>query len=122
MRPGLCLLLLPVFSLLPGCGLVKLPFKAAGAVVEGTAYVGKTTTKAFSDTPEEKAEKAKKKAEKEKKKAEEEKAKRKAEVNQHAEAVEKSKNGLPPGDDFLPPVEGADAPLPDDAPLPYQEQ
>jgi hypothetical protein len=117
------IILLPVTVLLPGCGLIKLPFKAVGAVVEGTAYVGKTTTKAFSDTPEEKAEKAKEKAAKEKQKADEEKAKRKAEVNQHADAVEKSKNDLPPTDEgFLPPVQDTGEPLPDDAPLPYQGQ
>ncbi len=123
MRFGSLFLLLPVTMLLPGCGLIKLPFKAVGAVVEGTAYVGKTTTKAFSDTPEEKAAKAKEKAAKEKKKADEEKAKRKAEVNQHADAVEKSNNDVPPVEgEFLPPVQDPQGPLPDDAPLPYQGQ
>jgi len=65
----LCLLLL-----LPSCGLIKLPFKVAGAVVEGGTYVGKqayrASAAALADSDEEKADKAAKKArKKERKKA-----------------------------------------------------
>jgi hypothetical protein len=57
--PLLCLLL-------SSCGLIKLPFKVAGAVVEGGAHVGKKAYDAsaavLADSDEEKAEKAEKKA------------------------------------------------------------
>lgn len=56
------LLALPLAS----CGLIKLPFKVAGAVVEGTAHVGKkaydASADAFSKSDEEKAAAAEKKA------------------------------------------------------------
>jgi hypothetical protein len=53
---------------LASCGLIKLPFKVAGAVVEGGAYVGKKAYHASADaltkSDEEKAEAAEKKARK----------------------------------------------------------
>lgn len=56
------LLALPLAS----CGLIKLPFKVAGAVVEGGAYVGKkaydASAAALTKSDEEKAEAAEKKA------------------------------------------------------------
>ena len=56
------LLALPLAS----CGLIKLPFKVAGAVVEGGAYVGKKAYDASADaltkSDEEKAAAAEKKA------------------------------------------------------------
>lgn len=56
------LLALPLAS----CGLIKLPFKVAGAVVEGTAHVGKkaydASADALSKSDEEKAADAKRKA------------------------------------------------------------
>lgn len=54
---------------LSSCGLVKAPFKVAGAVVDGTAYVGKKAYDAsaapFKKSPEEKAQEEKEKAAKE---------------------------------------------------------
>ena len=65
--PLLCLLLI-----LPSCGLIKLPFKVAGAVAEGGAYVGKkayaASAAALGDSDEEKAAKAEKKARKKERK------------------------------------------------------
>jgi hypothetical protein len=53
---------------LASCGLIKLPFKVAGAVVEGGAYVGKKAYDASADaltkSDEEKAAAAEKKARK----------------------------------------------------------
>jgi len=53
---------------LASCGLIKLPFRVAGAVVEGTAHVGKkaydASADAFSKSDEEKAADAEKKARK----------------------------------------------------------
>lgn len=58
-----------VLAALPSCGLVKAPFRVAGAVVDGTAYVGKKAYDAsaapFKKTPEEKAQEEKEKAAKE---------------------------------------------------------
>lgn len=57
---------------LASCGLIKLPFKVAGAVVEGGAYVGKKAFDASADaltkSDEEKAAAAEKKARKQAKK------------------------------------------------------
>lgn len=57
---------------LASCGLIKLPFKVAGAVVEGGAYVGKKAYDASADaltkSDEEKAAAAEKKAAKQAKK------------------------------------------------------
>ena len=72
MRPRRSHLRLPVAALaalpLASCGLIKLPFKVAGAVVEGGAYVGKKAYHASADaltkSDEEKAEAAEKKARK----------------------------------------------------------
>ena len=110
---------------LSSCGLVKMPFKVAGAVVEGTAKVGKKaydkSADAFTKSDEEKAEEAKEKEEK--------KAKEKAEQRKK-DAAHLPANPLPPAaaqetmpsNDYLPPLPGTDQPLPDDAPVPYQRQ
>lgn len=114
---------------LSSCGLVKLPFKVAGAVVEGTAKVGKKaydkSADALTKSDEEKAKEAKEKEKKE--------AKEKAE-QQKKDAANPPANlpGNPvppavpqettPSNDYLPPLPGTDQPLPDDAPVPYQGQ
>ena len=118
---------------LPSCGLVKVPFRVAGAVVEGTANVGKAgyqaSKKAFSKSDEEKAKEKKEKAEKAKKEADEEKAKRAGETGRHADATKQQQDlqqpqQTPPtsAGDTLPPLPPDSAPLPQDAPLPYEGQ
>jgi hypothetical protein len=116
----LVMAVLPMAWALSSCGLVRAPFKVAGAVVEGTAKVGKKaydkSADAFTKSDEEKAEEAKEKAEKEAKRELEEKKK-------EAEAAKREGAMTPPdttqdqipNDDYLPP-------LPDDAPVPYQGQ
>jgi hypothetical protein len=87
-RPVLFLLIAGIPVVMSSCGLIKLPFRVAGAVVEGTAYAGKTMGKAaakpFAKTPEEKAEAAKKKAEEEQKKLDEKRAKLREESDRYA--------------------------------------
>lgn len=121
MRP---LFLFLLTFLLPSCGLVKLPFKVAGKVVEGTAEVGKMTydsaAKPFKKTPEEKAAEKKKEAQEKarkdaEKKAKEQPAKKKDAAKPAAEAL------VPAEPEYLP-LPGTEDPLPDDAPLPYQGQ
>ncbi|QJE95849.1 DUF6726 family protein [Luteolibacter luteus] len=122
-RPALGL----TFALaLSSCGLVKVPFKVAGAVVEGTAHVGKkaydASADAFGDTEEEKKAKAKKKKEEAAKKQAEEKDARKKEVDAHATATKEAAEATtPPAEDFLPDLPDPNKPLPDD-PVPYQNQ
>ena len=118
-------MILPTAWTLSSCGLVKAPFKVAGAVVEGTAKVGKKaydkSANAFKKSDEEKAEEAKEKEEKE--------AKEKAE-QQKKDAANAPANPVPPAvspetmpsDDYLPPLPGTDQPLPDDSAVPYQGQ
>lgn len=112
---------------LPSCGLIKLPFRVAGAVVEGTADVGKAgynaSKKAFGKSDEEKAKEKKDKAEKAKREAEEEKAKRATEINRHAEGTKQQQQPAPATStgDTLPPLPPDGEPLPSDAPLPYEE-
>ncbi|MCW1925596.1 hypothetical protein OKA05_23765 [Luteolibacter arcticus] len=112
---------------LPSCGLVKLPFRVAGAVVEGTADVGKAgykaSKKAFGKTDEEKAKEKKEKAEKAKQEADEEKTKRAGEINRHSDGtkqLQQPQTPPPSTGDTLPPLPPDSAPLPQDAPLPYQ--
>lgn len=110
--------------LLSSCGLVQLPFKVAGKVVEGTAEVGKMTydsaAKPFKKTPEEKAE--------EKKKEAQEKARKDAEKKTKEQPSEMKDTAKPTEEEFVPvepeflPLPGTDQPLPDDAPLPYEGQ
>jgi hypothetical protein len=73
---------------LGGCGLLKLPVRMAGAVVEGTASAGKTigksAAKPFAKTPEEKAAAAKKKAEEEQQKLREKRAELREDSDRHA--------------------------------------
>ncbi len=125
-------LLLVVFPL-TSCGLIKLPFRVAGAVVEGTTDVGKAgyqaSKKAFGKSDEEKAKEKKEKEEKLKREADEEKAKRAAEINRHSEATKQQQQFQPPqptpptsSGDTLPPLPPDSTPLPNDAPLPYQGQ
>lgn len=116
---------------LSSCGLVKVPFKVAGAVVEGTAHVGKkaydASADAFGDTEEEKKEKAKKKKEEAAKKQAEERETRKNEVDAHAAATKEATDATtpsptpPPADDFLPELPDPNQPLPEDQ-VPYQGQ
>ncbi|MCW1887176.1 hypothetical protein OKA04_20725 [Luteolibacter flavescens] len=122
-------LLLPCLlaTALPSCGLIKLPFRVAGAVVEGTADVGKAgynaSKKAFGKSEEEKAKEKKEKAEKAKKEADEEKARRAAEINRHAEGTRQLQQGQTPptsAGDTLPPIPPDAPPLPGDEPVPYQ--
>lgn len=125
-RPAL-LCLAAITCGLPSCGLIKVPFKVTGAVIEGTAQVGRSTydasKKAFGKSEEEKAEDNKKKAEERKKKADEDKARRQGEARAHADAVRQQQGQLntpvapPPGsDDTLPPLP---EPPPEDL-MPYQ--
>ena len=114
---------------LPSCGLVKLPFRVAGAAIEGTATVGKAgynaSKKAFTKSDEEKAKEKKEKAEKAKQEADEEKAKRAAESGRHSDATKQQQIQQDPAtsaSDTLPPLPPENAPLPDNAPLPYQGQ
>jgi len=127
------LVLLPLVLRLTSCGLVTLPFRVAGAVVEGTADVGKAgynaSKKAFGKSDEEKAKEKKEKAEKAKKAAEEDKAKRAAEINRHSDATHQQQHLQDPqqpkgtsAGDTLPPLPPDNTPLPPDAPLPYQGQ
>lgn len=113
-----------IFALLPSCGLVKAPFKVAGAVVEGTAKVGKKaydkSADVFTKSDEEKAEDAKEEAEKEAKEKAEQK-KKEAKLPPQNPALQPTSEALP-SDDYLPPLPGTDQPLPDDAAVPYQAQ
>ncbi|WP_035612274.1 hypothetical protein [Haloferula sp. BvORR071] len=125
---------------LPSCGLIKAPFKVAGAVVDGTAYVGKKAYDAssapFKDTPEKKAAKEKEKKEKEAKEAKEKAAKEGQGGTQPAPTPtpalpqanpSPAGNGLPPppqdgqvpSNDYLPPLP-ADQPPPGNSSVPYQ--
>lgn len=124
--PFLLLGVAAMFPLLSSCGLVRAPFKVAGAVVEGTAKVGKKaydkSANAFKKSDEEKAEEAKEEAEKEaKEKAGEKKAQAKILPQDPAQQPAPPPEPLP-SDDYLPPLPGTDQPLPDDAPVPYQGQ
>jgi hypothetical protein len=119
-RPCLQITAVVMIAALPSCGLVKAPFKVAGAVVEGTAKVGKKaydkSAGAFKKSDEEKAAEAKEKEEKEaKEKAEQQKKDAaNAPANLPADPVAPAApQGTTPSDDYLPP-------LPDDAPVPYQ--
>lgn len=109
----------------PSCGLVRAPFKVAGAVVEGTARVGKKaydkSAGAFKDSDEEKAAKAKEKEEKEAKEKAGEKGKDGAEPKPEDVPPGAPQEPAPPGD-YLPPLPGTDQPLPDDSAVPYQGQ
>jgi hypothetical protein len=124
-RPCLQITAVVMIAALPSCGLVKAPFKVAGAVVEGTAKVGKKaydkSAGAFKKSDEEKAAEAKEKEEKKaKEKAEQQK---KDAANAPANPVAPAgPEGTMPSDDYLPPLPGTGQPLPDDAPVPYQGQ
>jgi hypothetical protein len=116
-----------MIAVLPSCGLVKAPFRVAGAVVEGTAKVGKKaydkSASAFTKSEEEKAQEAKEKAEKEAK--EEAEQKKKDAATLPVEGVAPVSGPAPealPSDDYLPPLPGTEQALPDDAPVPYQGQ
>ncbi|MCW1914586.1 hypothetical protein OJ996_13440 [Luteolibacter sp. GHJ8] len=122
------IILIVTLPLLPSCGLVRAPFKVAGAVVEGTAKVGKKaydkSANAFKKSDEEKPEEAKEEAEKEaKEKAGQTKARSKILPQDPAQQPVPEPAPEPlPSDDYLPPLPGTDQPLPDDAPVPYQGQ
>ncbi len=104
MSTSICLRLssLVLLAALPSCGLVSAPFKVAGAVVDGTAYVGKKAAAPFKKTPEEKAQAEKEKAAKE--------------AKEKKEAAEKAaKQGGQPQ------VPGTTVPQPQPAPPPLPE-
>ena len=94
LRPALFLLAAGIPLALGSCGLIKLPFRVAGAVVEGTAEAGKmmgsAAAKPFAKTPEEKAEAAKKKAEEDKKKLEEKRTNLREGTDRRAEDQKKA--------------------------------
>lgn len=98
-RPALFLLAAAIPLALGSCGLLKLPFRVAGAVVEGTAEAGKmmgsAAAKPFAKTPEEKAEAAKKKAEEDKKKLEEKRTNLREGTDRHAESQKKTGTETP---------------------------
>ena len=123
-RPALAFIIAIALSL-TSCGLIKVPFKVAGAVVEGTAHVGKkaynASADAFGDSEEEKKEKAKKAKEEAAKKQAEEKEARQKEVEAHAPATQASE-AAPPPDDYLPDPPETNQTLPGDDPVPYQGQ
>lgn len=118
--PALLIALTSAFAL-PSCGLIKLPFRVVGAVAKGTAKTGKkaydASAKALSKSEKEKA--AEKK-EKELEKLQEQQAEKKpapAPID-----ISPATDAAPAADDYLPPpLPGTDYPLPDDAPLPYQD-
>jgi hypothetical protein len=119
-RPALFLLSAGIPLALGSCGLLRLPVRVAGAVVEGTASAGKTigrsAAKPFARTPEEKAAAAKEKAEKDDKKREENEAKVRAQTDRHSAAT-RQENPAAPAEIPAAPV---NEPLPDDSlPLPY---
>lgn len=99
---------------LGSCGLIKLPFRVAGAVVEGTAsagkVIGKSAAKPFAKTPEEKAEAAREKAEEDKKKLEEKRAKLREDTDRHAADVKKAGTETPVESQPVPEV----PPVPED--------
>jgi hypothetical protein len=111
-RPVFYLLAAGIPLALGSCGLLRLPVRAVGAVVEGTAYAGKTigksAAKPFAKTPEEKAEAARKKAEEEQEKLEEKRAKLREDTDRHA--ADRNKSGTET------PVETL--PVPDVPPVP----
>ena len=115
-----------MIAALTSCGLVKAPFKVAGAVVEGTAKVGKKaydkSADAFTKSDEEKAEEAKEEAEKEAKRESEEKKKEAEAAKKEAVPPPDATQGQIPDDDYLPPLPETGQSLPDDAPVPYQGQ
>lgn len=100
-------LILTAGLLLPSCGLVKMPFRVAGAVVDGVYVTGKSAADATSDALE------RRKAKKEKEKAEEEK---KATAEKAKQEQEQEPSVLPPPD-AVTPVQGPVIPV-DDQPLP----
>lgn len=112
LRPASFLLAAGLPLVLTSCGLLRLPVRAVGAVVEGGAYAGKTigksAAKPFSKTPEEKAEAAKKEAAEEQKKLDEKRAKLRGDTDRYA--ADRQKAGVET------PVESL--PVPDVPPLP----
>jgi hypothetical protein len=112
LRPFLFLLTAGIPLALGSCGLLRLPVRAVGAVVEGGAYAGKTigrsAAKPFAKTPEEKAEAARKKAEQEQEKLDEKRAKLREDTDRYA--ADRNKAGTET------PVESL--PVPDVPPVP----
>ena len=113
-RPVLFLLTAGIPLALSSCGLLRLPVRAVGAVVEGTAYAGKTigksAAKPFAKTPEEKAAAARKKAEEDKKKREEKRAKRREDTDRHDADLKKAGSETPVESQPVPDV----PPVPED--------
>lgn len=114
LRPVLLLLTAGIPLVLGSCGLIKLPFRVAGAVVEGTAtagkVIGRSAAKPFAKTPEEKAEAAKKKAEEEQKKLEEKRSKLREDTNRYAADQKKAGTETPVESQPVPEV----PPVPED--------
>lgn len=105
-------LAIPVCGLLSGCGLVKAPFRVAGAVVDTAYEGGRKVAKSTSNALEKrKAKKLKEEAEAAKKEA--------GEKPQQQEEVGGSPGVLPPPDS-IPVDQGPIIPL-DDQPIPPVE-
>jgi len=122
----LILFLAPAIALcLPSCGLIKVPFKVAGAVVEGTAKVSKKAYDASADaltkSDEEIAREAKEEAAKEAKQQQGNKILPPVE-SRRAEAPADAPGLIAPPPDYLPPLPGTEQPLPDDSSVPYEGQ
>lgn len=104
-------LLLAGCYLLPSCGLIKMPFRVAGAVVEGTYVGGKKVAKNTSDALEKRKQR--------KQKEEEEAAKADA-----REKTPQQKTGEPqgvlPSADSLPVDQSPAIPVEDTIPLPVE--
>jgi hypothetical protein len=101
---------------LGSCGLLRLPVRVAGSVVEGTAEAGRmmgsAAARPFTRTPEEKAAAAKKKAAEDEEKLQEKRAKLREGTDRHAADRQKAASELEL------PAEGspdpANPPVPDD--------
>ena len=104
------LLVVSSTGLLAGCGLVKAPFRVAGAVVDSAYIGGKKVAKSTSDALEKRKQR--------KQKEEEEAAKKEAKEGQKPKPAEPG--GLLPPPDSLPPNQGPIIPV-DDQPIPPVE-
>lgn len=107
------MLLLALWTALPGCGLVKMPFRVAGAVVDGgyraTRHAARKTARMLEGDPAKKAEKDKQKT------AERQ---NKAAAQRQPQADDAGTTGQEPAPEVAlpgdPPPEMTPLPLPDD--------
>lgn len=110
--PTRLIVLLSSLGLLVSCGAVKLPFRVAGAVAQGTARAGKRAADSTSAAMERRR-KAKEAAEKQKEAEEQKKTAKEAPAADGATPESQTA----PKEEFLPPLPEPD--LPEDLPLPY---